>query len=151
YRRGTAATRRRDAALEPALAGHGPRPGGIMNEHDLDRELRGYLDALVEEKVARGMPRAEAERAARIELGGIEQVKEEVRDARSFGWIEVLLQDVRYGCRLLRRNPGFATVAAVALALGIGANTALFTATRALLLRSLPYRDAARLMYVTEE
>src|SRR5437868_1226698 len=105
---------------------------------------------LADEKAQSGVARPEAERAARIELGGIEQVKEQVRASRTGAWLDELAADLRYALRTLRRNPGFASVAVVTLALGIGANTALFSVVNALLLRDLPYKDASRLIYVTE-
>lgn len=119
-------------------------------EHDLDQELRAYAGMLADEKTRSGMPRIEAERAARIELGGIEQVKEQVRESRTGAWIDALAADLRYAFRTLHRNPGFATIVMITLALGIGANTALFSVVNALLLRGLPYKDASRLVYVTE-
>jgi len=119
-------------------------------ERDLDQEIRTFADMLADEKARSGMTRQEAERAARIELGGIEQVKEQVRASHSGAWLDQLAADLRYALRMLRRNPGFASVTVITLALGIGANTALFSVVNALLLRSLPYKDADRLLYVTE-
>ena len=119
-------------------------------ERDLDQEIRTFADMLADEKARSGMTRAEAERAARIELGGIEQVKEQVRDSRTGAWLDQLAADLRYAYRALGRNPGFAAVTVLTLALGIGANAALFSAVNALLLGDLPYKDANRLMYVTE-
>jgi putative ABC transport system permease protein len=119
-------------------------------ENDLDQELRAYTQMLADEKAQQGMTRRDAERAARIYLGGIEQVKEQVRANRTGAWLDQLAADVRYALRALRRNPGFAAVVVVTLALGIGVNTALFSVVNALLLRALPYKDANRLVYVTE-
>src|SRR5260370_11995316 len=90
----------------------------------MDEELRGYLDAAVNEKMSRGMNREEAMRAARIEMGGAESVKEQVR---AVGWeslVETLWQDLKFGLRLLRFNPAFPATALFSLALGIGANNA---------------------------
>src|SRR5205807_8367752 len=95
-----------------------------------------------------GMGEVEARRAARIELGGLEQVKEEVRQVRTGQMLEELLQDLRYGIRTLRKNPAFSVVAVVALALGIGANTAMFSVAYGILLRPLPYADADRVAMV---
>jgi hypothetical protein len=119
-------------------------------ERDLDAELRAYLDGLVDEKTRAGMPPDQAIRAAKIELGGMEQVKELVRETRTGAWIGALGQDVRYGVRTLLRRPGFLVVTVLTLALGIGANTALFSVVNALLLRPLPFKDADRLVYVSE-
>jgi predicted permease len=119
-------------------------------ERDLDQEVRAYADMLADQKAQGGMSRQEAERAARIELGGIEQVKEQVRESRMGAWLDQLAADLRYAFRTLRRNPGVAAVTVITLALGIGANTALFSVVNALLLRKLPYKNADRLVYVTE-
>lgn len=119
-------------------------------EQDLDAEVRYYLDALVEEKIRAGMSAEEARRSARIEAGGIEQVKEEVRQARAGAWFDTLLQDIRYGARMQGRSPGYAAAILLTFALGIGANTALFSVVNGLLLQRLPYRDPDRLVYVSE-
>jgi predicted permease len=119
-------------------------------EQELDAEVRSYMDALVEEKIRAGMSAEEARRAARIEAGGIEQVKEEVRQARAGAWFDVLLQDIRYGARMQGRSPGYAAAIVLTFALGIGANTALFSVVNGLLLHRLPYRDPDRLVYVSE-
>jgi putative ABC transport system permease protein len=117
-------------------------------ETDLDQELRAYLDQLIDRNLRAGMSAGAARRAARIELGGLDQVKEEVRQARAGQWLEQILQDVRYGLRTLRKNPGFTCVAVLALALGIGANTAMFSVTYGVLLRPLIYPDSSRIAVV---
>jgi putative ABC transport system permease protein len=119
-------------------------------EPEIESELQSYLDALIEEKQRAGMPAADAGRAARIELGGLTQVKELVREAHFGAWIDPLFQDVRYGLRTLGRSRAFTVVTILTLALGIGANTALFSVTRAFLLRDLPYRDPHQLVNVYE-
>jgi putative ABC transport system permease protein len=103
---------------------------------------------LIDEKRGAGMSAAEARRAARIELGGLEQIKEEVRQVRTGQMLEETLQDLRYGVRTLRKNPSFTVVAVLALALGIGANTAMFSVAYGTLLRPLPYGDADRVAVV---
>ncbi|HVN07839.1 MAG TPA: ABC transporter permease, partial [Patescibacteria group bacterium] len=113
---------------------------------DLDAEVRAHLDLLTEEKLREGMPAPEARRAARIELGGLEQVKEEVRASRSGFWIEQVWQDVRHALRNMRKDWRFAFVAIFALALGIGASTVVFSVFYNLLFHAFAAKDANRLV-----
>jgi predicted permease len=117
-------------------------------ERELNDELRFHLEKQIEVKVARGMTAEEARYAALRELGGVEQIKEECRDMRRMSYIENFVQDVRYGLRQLRRNPGFAAVALLSLALGIGANTAIFQLLDAVRLRLLPVESPQQLAEV---
>ena len=117
-------------------------------ERELGEELRSHLEMLVEENERKGMPPREAHYAARRSFGGVEQVKEVYREQRGLPMIETLVQDLRYGFRVLAKNPGFTTVAELSLAMGIGANCAIFTLVNAVLLKDLPVKDPEMLARV---
>ena len=117
-------------------------------EQELDDELQFHLERLIEQGIAAGLPRREARDAALRAMGPLAQNQEECRDMRGVNWIEDLVQDLRYGARALRRNPAFAVVAVVALALGIGVNTAMYSVAYGMLFRPLPYPDADRVAVV---
>jgi predicted permease len=119
-----------------------------LNE-DLDEELSVYADLVAAEKVRSGMSPDEARRDARREMGGVEQIRQNVRDIRVGVWLEKLAQDIRYGARTLKKNPAFSLVAIATLALGIGANTAMFSLLDQIVLRLLPVKQPERLVKVT--
>ena len=118
-------------------------------ESQLEDEVRAYAEMIADEKIAAGISAQEARRTTLADLGGIEQVKQSVRDRRTGAQLELLWQDVRYALRQLRRNRAFTLTAVITLGLGIGATTAIFSAVYALLLRPLPYSDASRLVYIS--
>src|SRR5215467_2349446 len=113
---------------------------------DIDLELNSHLEMLTEEKMRSGMPAAEARRAARIELGGLQQMKEQLRERRSGNWVHSVVSDCRYGLRQLRKKPGFTAVAIFALALGIGLNAAVFTAYKAIIGRPVQARNPGEMV-----
>ncbi len=117
-------------------------------EQDLDRELRYHVDRRVEDMIKAGLSESEARRQASLELGGVAQVQEAVRDAWTWRWLDALLRDVRYAIRSLTRSWGFACGAGAVLALAIGANTAVFSVVNTVLLQPLAYPGAARLVSV---
>src|SRR5262245_48280335 len=117
---------------------------------DLDREISAHLTLMEDDLRRAGRSGSEARAEARRVLGGIEQTKERHRDTRGFVWLDDLLRDVRYAIRGLGRTPSFTVVAVTTIALGIGANTAIFSVVHAVLLNPLPFKDADRLVTVYE-
>lgn len=117
-------------------------------ERDLVRELRYHIDRRVDDLIKNGLGEPEARRQASLELGGIPQVQEAVRDAWIWRWLDALIRDVHYALRSLSRSPGFAIGAGGVLALAIGANVAIFSVVRTVLLQPLPYPDAGRLVSI---
>src|SRR6185437_1832630 len=159
-------TARGNRKLDAALGSGGPDPGrrrgrSAMNrvrrllsrsqlEQQLDAEVQFHFEQAVADSMRAGMSESEARRAARLEFGGAEQIKEECRDARGTEWLADSFEDLRLAWRGMRKSPGFAAAAIGVLALGIGGNTAIFSVVDAAFFRPLPYRDAARLVYVRE-
>jgi hypothetical protein len=117
-------------------------------EQDLNDELQAFVEMAAADGVRAGAAPAEAHRLAVLELGGLEQVKEQVRGGRHGGWLDAAGRDVIHGLRQLRRNPAFSGVAIATLALGIGGITAMFSTFDAVLIRPLPYADADRLVMI---
>src|ERR1700730_11795772 len=121
-----------------------------MRDDELDEELRADLEREVEERMESGMSRAEAEASARRAFGNFTLVKDITREMWGWRSLERFAQDVRYALRLLRRNPGFTLAVALSIALGVGAETAVFSVVNAVLLRPLAFPDPDRLVAITE-
>jgi predicted permease len=119
-----------------------------QRDAELDAEMAAHLDLAIEENVQRGMTQQEARRQALIRFGGVEQAKEKHREARGLMTLDILLQDLKYTFRTLGRERGFTAVAVLILALGIGANIAVFSVVNTLLLRPLPFADAGQLVWI---
>jgi predicted permease len=115
---------------------------------DLDRDIRDHIERETQDNIERGMSRDEARYAALRKFGSVRRAQEETREVWRMVWLQQLIEDVHYGVRMLRKSPGFSIVAVLTLALGIGANTAIFSLIEGVILRSLPYADSSRLLLV---
>ena len=120
-------------------------------DRDLEQEIASHVEMAVEENLRRGMSAEEARRRALVRFGGLQQAREQHRDSRGLPWLDVLVQDLRFTFRTLRRDPGFTLVAILVLALGIGANIAVFSVVNTILLRPLPFRNSERLVRIVEK
>jgi putative ABC transport system permease protein len=121
---------------------------GRRFEDELSAELESHLQMHIEDNLRSGMTKEQARRRALVALGGLEQARQAYRERKGLPWLETLCQDIGFGLRMLRKHSGFTTVSVLTLALGIGANTAIFSATKAVLMAPLPYQDPSRIVAV---